>query len=296
MSVIHRLLSCLNLVCTVLLLRPGPAAMAERRLLVVTENSSWLSTMDARAIFPAPVRAGEGHPGAGGLKADFQVLPWARAYRIAATRPNTLIYSIARTSRENQFIWLGQIAYMQRVFYRLHGETGITPQSLEQVKSCCKVCVGNHDVQEEFLVKAGFTAGSQYITTNSQQECPRCCKAGRPAADCRPGPAAQPAGTLKLPEQQFDAVFTLPQGDPLYLAANPASDPQFQAISEAIHALKLALSHASLPNCPDSCQAPGSPSPCLPIRNWKSLNLLPHFTAHKTYIPIQIFSMHSCHP
>jgi hypothetical protein len=44
---------------------------------------------------------------------------------------------------------------MQRVFYRLMAKPALH-RSLEQVKSCCKVCVGNHDVQEEFLVKAGF--------------------------------------------------------------------------------------------------------------------------------------------
>jgi hypothetical protein len=48
MSVIHRLLSCLNLVCTVLLLNSLAQLMAERRLLVVTENSSWLSTIDGQ--------------------------------------------------------------------------------------------------------------------------------------------------------------------------------------------------------------------------------------------------------
>lgn len=244
MSVIHRVLSCLSHAGAVLLLSAmlaQPASAAER-LLVVTENEFWLNTVDGQGNISGPsTRLVKDILARAGLKADFQVFPWARAYRIAATRPNTLIYSIARTSsRESQFIWLGQIAYMQRVFYRLHGETGITPQSLEQVKNCCKVCVGNHDVQEEFLAKAGFQENSQYIITNNQQECPRLLQSGAAQlliAD--PDQLHSQLARLKLPEQQFDSVLTLPQGDPLYLAANPASDPQLlQAISEAIRTLK----------------------------------------------------------
>ena len=245
MPVIHRLLSCLHRLSMGLLLSLllTQTAMADGRLLVVTEDEFWLNTMDSQGNLSGPsTRRVKDILARAGVKADFQVLPWARAYRIATTRPNTLIYSIARTrSRENQFIWLGQIAYMQRVFYRLHGDTGTAPQSLEQVKNCCKVCVGNHDVQEEFLAKAGFQENSQYITTNSQQECPRLLQSGvAQLLIADPDQLRSQLARLKLPEQQFEAVFTLPQGDPLYLAANPASDPQLlQAISEAIHALKL---------------------------------------------------------
>jgi len=41
---------------------------------------------------------------------NVNVLPWARAYRIALSRPNTLIYSIAKTSqRSNKFTWVGKV-------------------------------------------------------------------------------------------------------------------------------------------------------------------------------------------
>lgn len=235
LSLLRQVLPWLLLLCACL----PPAALADGKLLVVTENSSWLSTIDPQGnIAGRHTQLVKDILSRAGLKADFQVLPWARAYRIAATRPNTLIYSIARTdTRKNQFVWLGQIGHMQRVFYRLNGETGIAPQSLEQVKSCCKVCVGNHDVQEEFLVKSGFAPGSQYITTNSQQECPRLLQSGAAQlliAD--PDQLRSQLAKLNVPEQQFQALFSLPQGDPLYLAANPATDPRIiQAIIEAMH-------------------------------------------------------------
>lgn len=238
MNAIRTVLPCLR---GLLLLLLCASAVAADKLLVVTENSAWLSTVDAQGkIAGRNTALVKDILARAGLQADFQVLPWARAYRVAATRPNTLIYSIARTGlRENQFIWLGQIGFMQRVFYRLNGETAIAPQSLEQVRNCCKVCVGNHDVQEEFLLQSGFAPGSQYISANSPQECPRLLQSGAAQlliAD--PEQLRSQLARLKLPEQQFQPLFSLPQGEALYLAANPGTDPRIiQAIGAAMRAL-----------------------------------------------------------
>ncbi|GLX77121.1 hypothetical protein tinsulaeT_04610 [Thalassotalea insulae] len=44
-------------------------------------------------------------------KGKIEVLPWARAYELALTRPNTLIFTIIRTEeREPHFKWVGSIA------------------------------------------------------------------------------------------------------------------------------------------------------------------------------------------
>ncbi len=41
---------------------------------------------------------------------EIEILPWARAYELALTRPNTLIFTIIRTKeREPHFKWLGSI-------------------------------------------------------------------------------------------------------------------------------------------------------------------------------------------
>lgn len=45
-----------------------------------------------------------------GYKLNIVSLPWARAYRLAQEKENTLIFSIARTpSRESQFNWVGSL-------------------------------------------------------------------------------------------------------------------------------------------------------------------------------------------
>lgn len=44
------------------------------------------------------------------LSCDFQVVPWARAYKIASNTPNTVLYTTARKpSREKEFLWVGPI-------------------------------------------------------------------------------------------------------------------------------------------------------------------------------------------
>jgi polar amino acid transport system substrate-binding protein len=44
------------------------------------------------------------------LTCDFQIVPWARAYKTVTNTPNTIVYTTARNaSRENQFVWVGPI-------------------------------------------------------------------------------------------------------------------------------------------------------------------------------------------
>ncbi|MFT4927497.1 MAG: polar amino acid transport system substrate-binding protein [Phenylobacterium sp.] len=44
------------------------------------------------------------------IEAQIEILPWARAYKLAMTEPNVLIFSLLRTKkRENSFHWLSAI-------------------------------------------------------------------------------------------------------------------------------------------------------------------------------------------
>lgn len=54
------------------------------------------------------------------LAASVNFMPWARAYDIAKSKPNTLILSIIRTpEREQQFHWLIKVSNLARVFTSL---------------------------------------------------------------------------------------------------------------------------------------------------------------------------------
>jgi polar amino acid transport system substrate-binding protein len=51
---------------------------------------------------------------------DINFLPWARAYAIAESKPNTMIFSMARnTFREHNFYWIGSINLQHNVFWGL---------------------------------------------------------------------------------------------------------------------------------------------------------------------------------
>jgi polar amino acid transport system substrate-binding protein len=44
------------------------------------------------------------------LSCSFQIVPWARAHKIASKTPNTVLYTTARKpSREKEFLWVGPI-------------------------------------------------------------------------------------------------------------------------------------------------------------------------------------------
>ena len=65
------------------------------------------------------------------LTAPIQVLPWARAYKMALEQPNTLIFSIVRTPpRENLFNWIGPICSRQIVMYKLRYRKDIVVSTL----------------------------------------------------------------------------------------------------------------------------------------------------------------------
>jgi polar amino acid transport system substrate-binding protein len=65
---------------------------------------------------------------------DIQIVPWARAYALASTTPNTLIFSmVRRADREKSFVWLSPIATETMWLYGRKDSPAIA--SLAQLKS-----------------------------------------------------------------------------------------------------------------------------------------------------------------
>lgn len=92
------------------------------------------------------------------LHGNFQSLPWARAYDMARSSPDVLIYSIGRTpERDKSFKWVGVIAPSN---YYLFGRPGKTysVDSLDAAKQY-RIATVNEDVGEQFLVSHGFVKG-----------------------------------------------------------------------------------------------------------------------------------------
>jgi polar amino acid transport system substrate-binding protein len=85
-----------------------------------------------------------------------EVLPWARAYNVALSQPNTMIYSLARTKqREDLFQWIGSV---MRLNYYLVGMESLKlsqPITLESLKKL-KIGVIRDSATEQHLIALGF--------------------------------------------------------------------------------------------------------------------------------------------
>jgi polar amino acid transport system substrate-binding protein len=86
-----------------------------------------------------------------------EVLPWARAYHIATSMPDVLLFSALRLpEREDLFHWVGPILHPQWGFYALKGK--VAPiSSLEEAKKFKSIGTYRNDSQEIFLKSHGFT-------------------------------------------------------------------------------------------------------------------------------------------
>lgn len=94
------------------ILAPGICAQA-RELTVVTEvwepynfEQKGKVVGISTEIVAATIDAAELEIAPGGIR----ILPWPRAYKMALSTPNTLIYTILRTqARESDFYWIGPL-------------------------------------------------------------------------------------------------------------------------------------------------------------------------------------------
>ncbi|CAH9061091.1 hypothetical protein PSECIP111951_02414 [Pseudoalteromonas holothuriae] len=153
-----------------------------------------------------------------GLKASYQIYPWARAFKVASEQANTLIYSIARTSlRERHFHWIGPVAKFELGFVTNTYRNDVIVNSLEDAKKY-RLAIQRGDIAVERLKEYGFdyvltsdiTQSYQLLVTNKVDlvlDDPRYVKSM--------------ADTLNLPKGHFRFLLSVPNlslhG---YLAAN----------------------------------------------------------------------------
>ena len=90
------------------------------------------------------------------LEGEFRIYPWPRAYEIAQTQPNTLIYSMTRSpKREKEFKWVGEILPLNYYFYRLKTNTSVNPRTLEEARNV-RIGVAKNGVIHQYLKQKRF--------------------------------------------------------------------------------------------------------------------------------------------
>lgn len=98
-----------------------------------------------------------------GIVADIEVFPWARAFQLAKTQKNTIIFSMVRLEeREPYFHWIGLVEQARLSFFSLATNKGITINSIEDAKKWSIGAVRN-DFNHQYLSKTGFAENEHFI-------------------------------------------------------------------------------------------------------------------------------------
>jgi polar amino acid transport system substrate-binding protein len=91
-----------------------------------------------------------------GIQADIHVYSWTRAYLLALTKPNVLIYSISRIpEREELFQWIGEVAPQGSYLFKLASRRDIQLNTLDDAKAY-RIGTWRDDVSEQYLIGKGF--------------------------------------------------------------------------------------------------------------------------------------------
>lgn len=92
-----------------------------------------------------------------GSSAPINVLPWARAYRMALEEENVVLFGTTQTdSRQPLFKWIGPLATKRDILVGLKGSKSRI-SSLEDAKHVTRIGTLRDDTRERYLLDHGFT-------------------------------------------------------------------------------------------------------------------------------------------
>lgn len=155
------------------------------------------------------------------IECRVEIVPWARAYRLALTQPNTLVFSTARTAaRERDFAWIGPILPRRTwVFGRADSPAVASISALSNYR----VGVASEDAAARDLVAQGLDQ-SAIDRSGTDQDSLRKLAAGR--IDFVTGTEVGMAWGVRRLGIELDLKRLLPLSNEgaYYFALNPKSD------------------------------------------------------------------------
>ena len=151
------------------------------------------------------------------LDYDLGMYPWARAYLIAKSRPNVLIYSIVRTpEREAQFQWIAQLAPRSVYVYKLAARSDIQLKSVADLRAY-RIGANRGDIVEEQLRLLGLQADLAAQDEFSLRK----LLAGRVDVMVASEPMIKPlCASLGVPLSTLERTMVIPGVSSYYLAAS----------------------------------------------------------------------------
>ena len=159
------------------------------------------------------------------LSMPIKIFPWARSYRMATLRENTLIFTLARTpEREKLFTWIGPIAARESYLFRLGQRAEIQPKTPQEIGKYV-VGVVRADVSERELLNLGLVEGRNLDVSSDDISLFRKLKAG--IIDMLP--SNELAAQYRARQLHFDhelvKVMVLVKQGGFYLGVSKNSDP-----------------------------------------------------------------------
>ncbi len=103
-----------------------------------------------------------------GVDPKIQVLPWARAYRLAQRSENVMLFSILRNpQREKLFKWVGPLHPFQVYFYRMKDRPEIRVNALDDARKY-RIGVVRDDSRNIYLRSRGFGEKLEEVNLDEQ--------------------------------------------------------------------------------------------------------------------------------
>ena len=212
----------MRIACALALMAAMGLAQAQA-IVAVTEDTAYTYLEQGQVAGPATqhVRAALARSGFSNVR--LELYPWARAYAMASSQPNTLIYLIARTpEREKRFKWAGQLMSIQYHLYKLTARKDIVVERLEDARAF-RIGVMRADVRQQYLQRNGF---EQLVASPGNEENFQMLLAGR--VDLVPLPrndATRLCAKFNIDCARLTPVHTLDALTvPLYMAFSASTD------------------------------------------------------------------------
>ncbi len=201
------------------------SAQSEAPLRVLTEDLPTLNYMHDGRIVGYATELTSAALTAAGLSAQIELLPWSRALKLAETRANTVLYSVARTpDREPDFIWIANLGPRYIHIYALGKRTDLHINSAQDLLRYRLGVV--QGMASTGLLREMLGSDSNFDVTTSQESNMKKLFLGRVdvivALDWS---AAHYAKAVGESPEQLRSVFLLDKRHELWVAMNRDSNP-----------------------------------------------------------------------
>ena len=206
----------------------GITHAAEEELLVMTENFPPFNFQEGNSVKGLSTQIVRKLMEEAHLKYRIELVPWKRAYNTALNRPNTFIYTIAKTEeRKDKFHWIGKISNRKVSLFRLRSRKDLASMTLEEAKKKAKIACVQGDASTEKIIAMGFSLENLTIirdVTTSNLGINHVMKGRSDYFPINPYSLKYRIKIGNVPDL-FTDQFLIHDADGYYFAANKKTDP-----------------------------------------------------------------------